>query len=138
MSTRTYSELIEIPSFVERFRYLKIGGQIGDETFGFSRWLNQVLYKSDEWKRFRNSIIIRDEGCDLAVPGFDVDKHIIVHHLNPITKDDVLQRASCIFDPENVVCTSLNTHNAIHYGDESILIVAPLERKPNDTCPWRK
>lgn len=134
---KTYSELIEIPSFLERFRYLKIGGQVGKETFGYERYLNQILYKSGEWRRFRRDIILRDHGCDLACEGFDIYGKIIVHHIDPITVEDVLNRNPKVFDPENVISTSLNTHNAIHYGDEYLLMIEPVERRPYDTCPWR-
>ena len=134
---RTYSELITLPTFIERFRYLKLGGVIGEETFGFDRYLNQTLYRSSEWKRFRRDMIIRDNGMDLALEGYDVVGKILVHHIDPITIKDVLRRDPKIFDPENVVCTSLNTHNAIHYGDESLLIMEPVVRTKYDTCPWR-
>ena len=134
---RTYSELITLPTFIERFRYLKLGGVIGEETFGFDRYLNQTLYRSSEWKRFRRDMIIRDNGMDLALEGYDVVGKILVHHIDPITIKDVLRRDPKIFDPENVVCTSLNTHNAIHYGDESLLITEPIVRTKYDTCPWR-
>ena len=134
---RTYSELIALPTFIERFRYLKLGGVIGEETFGFDRYLNQTLYRSAEWKSFRRDMIIRDNGMDLALEGYDVVGKILVHHIDPITIKDVLRRDPKIFDPENVVCTSLNTHNAIHYGDESLLITEPVVRTKYDTCPWR-
>lgn len=136
---RTYSELIRLPTFLERFRYLQLSGQVGVETFGYDRYLNQILYRTGEWKRFRREIIIRDNGCDLACEGYDiVGQKILVHHLNPISVEDVLRRDPKVFDPENVICTILNTHNAIHYGDESLLVTEPIERKPNDTCPWRR
>ena len=138
MSIRTYSELITIPTFIERFRYLKIGGTIGEDTFGYDRYLNQILYRSDEWKRFRRDIIVRDNGCDLACDNYEIIGNILVHHINPITVEDVLRRDPKIFDPENVISTSLNTHNAIHYGDESLLITEPIIRTKNDTCPWRR
>lgn len=140
MSTtiKTYSELITIPTFIERFRYLKIGGQVGKETFGYDRYLNQMLYRSDDWKRFRREIIMRDNGCDLACDGYEIVTPIIVHHINPITVEDVLRRNPIIFDPENVVSTWLRTHNAIHYGDESLLHTDLVERLPNDTCPWKR
>lgn len=135
---RTYSKLIKLPTFEERFRYLKLGGQVGVATFGYDRYLNQALYHTAEWKRFRNEIIVRDNGCDLACPGYEIyGQKILVHHINPITVDDVLDRSSKVFDPENVITTILCTHNAIHYGDESLLITEPIMRKPNDTCPWR-
>lgn len=137
---KTYSELITLPTFEERYEYLKIGGAVGKETFGYDRYLNQILYTSDEWRKFRRDIIVRDNGCDLACPGFDIPEgvKILIHHINPITVEDVLNRDPKIFDPENVVATTLNTHNAIHYGDESLLTLAPLERSKNDTCPWRR
>ena len=137
MITRTYSELITLPTFEERYRYLKLGGKIGVETFGYDRYLNQMLYNSPEWKTFRHNIIIRDNGCDLAMEGFEIYGMILVHHINPISVEDVLRRDPKIFDPENVVSTVLNTHNAIHYGDESLLMLSPKPRVANDTCPWR-
>lgn len=135
---RTYSELIKLPTFLDRFRYLQLGGQVGVETFGYDRYLNQMLYRTTEWKRFRNEIIIRDNGCDLACEGYEIVGKILIHHINPISVEDVLLRDQKVFDPENVISTTLNTHNAIHYGDESLLITEPIERKPNDTCPWRR
>ena len=135
---KTYNELIRIPTFEERYRYLRLSGSVGEETFGFRRWLNQEFYHSDEWKRFRDKIIIRGGGCDLAVDGFEIYSSIIIHHLNPITYDDILNRNPCVFDPNNVVCTKLSTHNAIHYGDEILLPKTPVERIKNDTCPWRR
>ena len=134
-TTKTYSEL---PTFIERFHYLKIGGRVGEDTFGHDRYLNQILYRSSEWKRFRRGIILRDNGMDLACDGYEMVGSIIVHHIDPITIDDVLRRDPKIFDPENVVSTWLRTHNAIHYGDESLLYADPIERTPNDTCPWRR
>lgn len=138
MKSKSYSELIRLPTFLERYRYLKIGGRIGEDTFGYDRYLNQTLYRSVEWKRFRREIIVRDEGCDLGLEGYEIIGNILVHHLNPITIDDVLNRDPKIFDPENVISTCLNTHNAIHYGDESLLITEPIERTPYDTCPWKR
>lgn len=138
MMNKSYLELIQIPTFQERYEYLKIGGRIGEETFGFDRHLNQTLYRSSEWKHFRRQIIIRDKGCDLGCEGYELYDKILIHHINPITIDDVLNRASCIFDPNNVICTSLNTHNAIHYGDSELLVTEPIERTKNDTCPWKK
>ena len=134
---KTYSELITIPSFLERYRYLKLGGSIGEETFGFDRYLNQTLYRSPEWKRFRRDIIIRDNGMDLAADDYEIVGKILVHHINPLTVQDVIRRDPKIFDPENVICTSMNTHNAIHYGDESLLMIEPVVRTKYDTCPWR-
>lgn len=138
MTNKTYSELIAIPTYEDRFRYLQLQGAVGKDTFGYDRYLNQVLYNSQEWKRFRNEIIIRDNGCDLAFEGYDIHGRILVHHINPITVDDVVNRNPLVFDPENVICVTHNTHNAIHYGDESLLITAPIERTRHDTCPWKK
>lgn len=138
MSIKCYSELVTIPTFIERYRYLKIGGRVGTDTFGHDRYLNQILYHSGEWLDFRDEIIIRDNGCDLAHPEFEIHDRILIHHINPITVEDVLRRDPKIFDPENVISTVLNTHNAIHYGDESRLMLLPITRTKNDTCPWRR
>lgn len=137
MIIKTYSELSKLQNFESRYRYLKLNGFVGEETFGFDRYLNQILYKSEEWKSCRREIIIRDNGCDLGCDGFDINGRILIHHINPITVDDIINRNTKVFDPENLIVTSLNTHNAIHYGDESLLILAPIERTKNDTCPWR-
>ncbi len=137
MSTKTYSELITIPTFEERFQYLQLKGSVGKDTFGYDRYLNQVLYSSPEWKRLRNQIIIRDGACDLACEGYDIHGRILIHHLNPITVDDVLARSRKVFDPDNLVCVTHNTHNAIHYGDANLLVTGPIIRTKNDTCPWR-
>ena len=137
MSIRTYSELITIPTFEERFEYLQLKGSVGKDTFGYDRYLNQVLYRSPEWKRLRNQIIIRDGGCDLACDGYDIYGKVLIHHLNPITVEDVLARSRKVFDPDNLVCVSHNTHNAIHYGDMDLLVTGPIIRTKNDTCPWR-
>lgn len=137
MSIRTYSELITIPSFIERYRYLKLGGSVGKETFGFDRYLNQTLYRSPEWKRFRRDMILRDNGMDLACDEYEIIGKVLVHHIDPLTIQDVIRRDPKIFDSENVVCVSMNTHNAIHYGDESLLMIEPVVRTKNDTCPWR-
>lgn len=137
MSIRTYSELITIPTFEERFEYLQLKGSVGKDTFGYDRYLNQVLYRSPEWKRLRNQIIIRDGGCDLACDGYDIYDKVLIHHLNPITVEDVLTRSRKVFDPDNLVCVSHNTHNAIHYGDVDLLVTGPIIRTKNDTCPWR-
>ena len=135
---RTYRECMQLPTFQERYRYLQIGGRVGKETFGFDRYLNQMLYRTPEWKRFRRDMIVRDNGCDLGCEGYEICGNVLVHHINPITVEDVINRNPCIFDPNNVICTSLNTHNAIHYGDETLLITEPVVRKPNDTCPWKQ
>ena len=137
MSIRTYSELITIPTFEERFEYLQLKGSVGKDTFGYDRYLNQVLYRSPEWKRLRNQIIIRDSGCDLACDGYDIYDKVLIHHLNPITVEDVLARSRKVFDPDNLVCVSHNTHNAIHYGNVDLLVTGPIIRTKNDTCPWR-
>ena len=137
MSIRTYSELITIPTFEERFEYLQLKGSVGKDTFGYDRHLNQVLYRSPEWKRLRNQIIIRDDGCDLACDGYDIYGKVLIHHLNPITVEDVLTRSRKVFDPDNLVCVSHSTHNAIHYGDMDLLVTGPIIRTKNDTCPWR-
>lgn len=137
MSIKCYSELMSLSTFIERYRYLKLGGSVGKETFGYDRYLNQTLYRSPEWKRFRRDIIIRDNGCDLGCEGYDIVGKILIHHIEPITIEDIIKRNPKIFDPENVISTQLMTHNAIHYGDESLLITEPVVRKPNDTCPWK-
>lgn len=137
MSIKRYSELITIPTYEERFQYLQLKGAVGKDTFGYDRYLNQILYNSPEWKRLRNQIIIRDNGCDLGCEGYEIYGRVLIHHMNPITVEDVVSRNPIVFDPENLICVSHNTHNAIHYGDESLLILAPVERTKNDTCPWR-
>ena len=138
MTTRTYSDLISLPTFLERYRYLRLGGNVGLETFGHNRYLNQILYTSDRWRSFRDKIIIRDNGCDLGMEGFEIYDRILVHHINPITVEDVLNENQKVFDPDNVISTSHNTHQAIHYGDENLLIIEPAERFRNDTCPWKR
>ena len=135
---RTYSELITFPTFEERYRYLRLEGKVGEDTFGFDRWLNQSFYKDPEWRAIRDKSIIRDNGCDLGIPGREIYSRIIVHHMNPITKDDILSRSAFLLNPEYLICTVKNTHDAIHYGDEGLLIKAPIERTKNDTCPWRR
>lgn len=135
---KTYSQAIAIPSFVDRFEYLKLNGKVAVETFGFNRYLNQTLYRSPEWKRFRREIIVRDNGYDLGCEGYEIHGKILIHHLNPLIMEDIVNRDPCIFDPENVICTSLDTHNAIHYGDQSLLQTGPIVRTPNDTCPWKR
>ena len=137
MTIKRYSELVQITTFEDRYRYLRLFGSVGEETFGFRRWANQRLYHLERWLKFRDRIIIRDKGCDLATDGFEIYGSIIIHHLNPITYDDILNQRPCVFDPDNVVCTKLSTHNAIHYGDETLLQKLPVERTKNDTCPWK-
>jgi hypothetical protein len=139
MNKKTYSELIQIPSYIERYRYLKLGGKTGEITFGNERYLNQLLYKSPEWKSFRRHIILRDEGCDMGVPGYEITGQILVHHINPITVEDIYNREECVFDEENVICVCKITHNAIHYGSEDLLVIDEIvERRPNDTIFWRR
>lgn len=139
MSTniKTYSELITIPTYEERFRYLKLDGVVGEETFGFDRYLNQIFYNSDAWKSRRNEIIIRDNGCDMAVDDYEIKGKIYIHHMNPIAITDILTQSDFLLNPEYLVCVAFRTHQAIHYSDESLLVTAPVERKPNDMCPWR-
>ena len=133
----SYSDLITLPTFTERYRYLKQSGIVAEETFGGHRYLNQSYYKSPEWRRVRNEVIIRDKGCDLGVEGYEIADRIYVHHINPITEDDILDRSPALFDPENLICVSFNTHQAIHYGDESLLpIISFNERTPGDTKLW--
>lgn len=134
---RTYTELISLPTYNERFNYCDLVGKVGAETFGYDRWINQVLYSSPEWRRFRRDIILRDEGCEFALPGFEIVQYGVIHHLNPITKNDIVNRNACIFDPDNVVLVSRETHNFIHYGRGPAPTKIPVERRPNDTCPWR-
>ena len=135
---RTYSELITLPTFEERYRYLKLGGRVGEETFGFDRYINQIFYTSNEWRDVRDFVIVRDGGCDLGMPDREIFGKILVHHMNPIRQEDILRRSKWLLDPEYLICTIKNTHDAIHYGDESLLILPPIERKKNDTCPWRR
>lgn len=137
MSIKTYSELIALPTFRERYRYLRLGGIVGEDTFGFDRYLNQELYTSAEWRRTRDQIIVRDSGRDLAMEGRDISGPIIVHHMNPITLDDIINKSDDIFNPEYLICTTPETHRAIHYGDEQLLYLDPVVRMPGDTCPWR-
>lgn len=138
MSIKCYSELIRIPSYIERYRYLRLGGKAGDITFGNERYLNQILYKSPEWKSFRRDIIIRDNACDMGVDGYSIIGVPLIHHINPITVEDIYRRRDSVFDPENVICVSRRTHNAIHYGDEDLITIDDIiERRPNDTIPWR-
>lgn len=135
---RTYSELIKFKTFKERFEYLKLDGKVGDETFGFDRYLNQMFYKTKEWRNIRNHIIFRDHGCDLGILDREItDEIILIHHMNPITKDDILNRSKFLLDPEYLICTIDNTHKAIHYGDANLLYQDFVERSKYDTCPWR-
>ena len=138
MSIKTYSELITIPTFEERYEYLRLNGRVGEETFGFDRYLNQVFYKSKEWRSIRNYVIARDNGCDLGMEGYEIFGPILIHHMNPITKEDILERKDVLLNPEYLITTVKNAHDAIHYGDGSLLVTSPIERRKNDTCPWRK
>lgn len=133
---KCYTELIQIPTFEERFEYLKLGGQVGSETFGFDRWINQIFYRSHEWKQIRSKVILRDEGRDLGVEGYELQNGVYVHHMNPMIPKDIVDAESWILNPEFLICVSLNTHNAIHFGDASLLPKL-IERRPNDTCPWK-
>lgn len=135
---RTYSELIKLPTFEERFEYLKLDGRVGEDTFGFDRYLNQVLYHSPEWKDIRRKVLVRDEGCDLAIPDREIFGKVLVHHMNPISIKDIEEHNWDILDPEFLITTCKRTHDAIHYGDDSILTADEvIVRQPNDTCPWR-
>ena len=138
MSIKTYSELIEIPTFEERYEYLKLTGKVGEETFGFDRYLNQVFYRSKEWRDIRDYVINRDNGCDLAMEGHEIFGRVLIHHMNPIRKEDILRRSDFLLNPEYLITTVKLTHDAIHYGDKDLLMIAPVERTKNDTCPWRK
>ena len=134
---RCYRELIRLKTFDERFEYLKLKGIVGEATFGYDRYLNQLLYTSGEWRRIRRDIILRDNGCDLAVKGYDIPDIIIVHHMNPISVEDLIDFSEDVINPEYLICVSHDTHNAIHYGDKGLLTREPIERKPGDTCPWK-
>ena len=136
---RTYSTLIQIPTFEERYRYLRLGGRVGEETFGFDRYLNQEFYHRDpDWKKVRRHVILRDMGCDLGMEDREITGRIFVHHMNPITIEDLLNRTAFLLDPEYLICSMKSTHDAIHYGDEGLLILPLEERTPFDTCPWRR
>lgn len=135
---RTYTELSKIPDFRGRFRYLALYGKAYEPTFGDDRWVNQDFYRSKEWRRVRNEVVIRDHGCDLGVEGFEIPKRAIVHHMNPITEKDIVYVTNFLLDPENLITVSEHTHNAIHFGNESMIEeYFPTERTPNDTCPWK-
>lgn len=134
--TRSYSQLIKFETFEERYQYLRLQGRIGEITFGYDRYLNQLIYRSQRWRSLRNKIIIRDCGCDLGVQDYDIYGKIFIHHMNPLTLEDIHTNSYLIFDPEFLVCAAFKTHNAIHFGDESLLPQLPIERYPNDTAPW--
>lgn len=135
---RTYSELVRLPTFEERFRYLKLDGLVGKDTFGFDRYLNQEFYRSKEWKEVRDFVIVRDNGCDLGMDGYEIAGRIYIHHMNPITVNDIVHSSDFLLNPDYLICVSHNTHNAVHYGDEDLLVTAPVERRKNDTCPWKR
>lgn len=137
MRHRSYSELRQLTTFKERYDYLKLNGVVGTETFGYDRYINQQFYRSVEWKHIRDQIIIRDNGCDLGIEGYDLHSRIYIHHMNPMTVDDIDQGRKMILDPNNLICVSFDTHQAIHFGDESLLPKLPIERTPGDTCLWR-
>ena len=134
---RTYTELCKLRTFMERYEYLKLDGIVGESTFGFDRYLNQVFYRSQKWRSIRDEVIIRDEGCDLGVEGHDIYGKIIIHHMNPITIDDIENESDYLLNPEFLICTTHTTHNAIHYSDEKLLPTGPITRTKNDTCPWK-
>lgn len=138
MKIRKYSELIALQTFEERYNYLKLGGEVGKETFGYDRVFNQMFYKSMEWKDIRRYVIRRDNGCDLGIPDHPIVGRIIIHHMNPISLSDIQKVTEYLLNPEYLISTIHTTHNAIHYGDESQILSGPIERKPNDTCPWKK
>lgn len=135
---RTYTELVTLNSFADRYRYLQLFGSVGEETFGFDRFINQNFYKSQEWKSIRDFVIVRDNGCDLGVDGYEIHGNIYIHHMNPIMLKDIIHQSEFLLDPEYLISTTFNTHNAIHYGDENSIVKDPIVRSKNDTCPWRQ
>ena len=135
---RTFSELQKIKKFEDRYLYLRLGGNVGKDTFGFDRYLNQTLYTSTRWIKTRDIVILRDNGCDLGVKEYPIGGRIIVHHMNPVSIEDIYQERDVVFDPEYLICVTPNTHRAIHYGNENLLMKDPIERRPNDTCPWKQ
>ncbi len=135
---RTYTELSKLNTFKERYEYLRLDGNVSEETFGFDRILNQKFYRSAEWKRIRDKVIVRDLGCDLGVEGYDINTKIYIHHMNPITKMDLVDQTEFLLNPEYLICCSFNTHQAIHYGSEDLTPQDPVIRTKNDTCPWKK
>lgn len=137
MRKRCYSELRQLPTFQERYDYLKLAGEVGNPTFGYNRYFNQRFYHSSEWRNVRNEVILRDNGCDLGVNDYEIHGRIYIHHINPITLQDIETLSDNLLDPDNLICVTFDTHNAIHYGDERTLPKVPLERTPGDTCPWR-
>ena len=135
---KCYSELILLPTFQARYQYLRLNGEVGKETFGFDRYMNQFFYRSPEWRRVRDFVISRDEGCDLGIPGREIFGRVIIHHMNPIRPEDIRNRSELLLNPEYLITTIHDTHLAIHYGDEHLLLQEPVERRSNDTCPWKR
>lgn len=138
MGIKCYTELALLQTFKERYQYLRLNGEVGKETFGFDRYMNQFFYRSPEWRRVRDLVITRDDGCDLGIPGREIFGRIIIHHLNPIRPEDIRSRSEILLDPEYLITTVHDTHLAIHYGDEHLLLQEPVVRRPNDTCPWKR
>lgn len=134
---KRYSELVLLPTFQARFQYLCLSGSVGKETFGFDRYMNQFFYRSPEWRRVRDLVITRDGGCDLGIPGREIFGRIVIHHMNPIQPEDIRNRSELLLEPEYLITTVHGTHLAIHYGDGRLLTQEPIERRPNDTCPWK-
>lgn len=137
MMIRTYQDLLTFQTFEERFKYLKLYGKVGEDTFGFDRVFNQMFYRSKEWKQIRNEIIVRDLGCDLGIEGREILNSPVIHHMNPISIDDIRNSTEFLLNPNYLITVTSNTHRAIHYGDESMLALDPIDRHPNDTCPWK-
>lgn len=137
MFLKSYRNLILLPTILDRFEYLRIKANVGDPTFGFDRFINQDFYQSREWRQVRMKVIARDEGCDLGVPEYPIGGKVIIHHINPITAEDIENASDLLFDMDNLICVSESTHNAIHFGDETLLPAEPIIRIPGDTCPWR-
>jgi hypothetical protein len=137
MTMKTYSELSKLETFEDRYRYLKLNGSVGQDTFGFDRFLNQIFYKSKEWMSVRDLVIFRDGGCDLGIPGREIMGRILIHHINPILITDIQNHTDLLLNPEYLISTSQITHNAIHYGDEGLLVKPLVTRTKNDTCPWK-
>lgn len=134
---RSYNELMNLRTFKERYQYLKLNGSVGSTTFGFDRYINQSFYRSREWKQIRDQVIVRDNGCDLGIDGYEIHGRIYIHHMNPLLRKDILDKTDFLLNPDYLICTTHNTHNAIHYGDENLLTSEPIERVRNDTCPWK-
>lgn len=137
MSIRSFSELSKLKTFEERYQYLRLDGVVGEDTFGFERYLNQTFYRSQRWKKVRDQVIVRDNGCDLGIEGHEIYGKVLIHHMNPITILDIENESDFLLNPEYLICVTHNTHNAIHYGDEGLLMKGPIERTKNDMCPWR-